>query len=985
MRARRARRRAPRWCSATASAAPPRRGGGGGARRCSSSATASARCSSRGTRTCRCCGGWCSCSRSGPSLLGDRPALLGRGGRRLALRPDPRALPRAVPRAGRAGRACVLVLDGRRRPEERGPDAALGAWPPSALGAVLWAAADHRPAHGGPGQLRRCSSTTSRRRPRSRSGCAAAGTEVLEHFDLGHLVVDQVREPGLLARGELGRFPVGLAAAPCCSWRGRSPPRSRGAASPRGAAGAARRRRRRHVLGWYSISRVFGVVWYYLMLWLWAVARCSPSSPLVWSLVVLCRAARRAGDAGPARRCARRRWPSRCVLVALLSRPRRRHGARRRAVRRPALAWCCRRWPARPPPRSRRARATATGRRRPLRRRLRRRPPHRLAGLRAGDRARAGRVRRRDGARRSACPSPTTAPCGPTRRPPASSSSPACTSTTGGAIPGAVEVGPVRPAHARASWPSWPSCGPRWRPQLEAEGLAELDPVPRHQPVPGRHRPAGVGAAPREDGPDAQDRPADVGVHHPARRRRVRERRWPPGSGGALPELLARHPARRRRRSGPCRATGTRSATTPSSPCGRATCSPSTTRCSARGPRRRSPSARTINNPGPLLFDVLAGPAKVDAGRRHRAGRASPCTSAAVVARRACGPAGSRARRARGRSAPRSSASSGRWAARSSSSPGSPTACSCPSSPSSCWCGRWRRRRRRAARGRPALASLILQTHLSYAVLVPVLAVRRRRGPGRAGRAGRRRPRRAWAHLRRPLLVAVVVLAVAWSQPWSTRSPGEGNLGKVVSNGAGDGEVAGPRFAASVLASVGAVPGGWGPGGFEGLQVDLDAPRGPRAAAAAGRAHRPRRRGALGARGGRAWPGWPRGAAWRERIAPVGERRSRWRRSACGRRSSPWRCSRQRGLRHRRPPDPAGVAGGAVHHRGGGRRSCLRHAPAAGVGRCRCSRSCSPCSPCPPTTRAPVRRPTAGPSRSSRDLVAQMDEIDGVGPRATST
>jgi hypothetical protein len=42
--------------------------------------------------------------------------------------------------------------------------------------------------------------------PEEPIGVRRAGTEVMEHFDLGHLVVDQLREPGLLARGELGRF-----------------------------------------------------------------------------------------------------------------------------------------------------------------------------------------------------------------------------------------------------------------------------------------------------------------------------------------------------------------------------------------------------------------------------------------------------------------------------------------------------------------------------------------------------------------------------------------------------------------------------------------------------------------------------------------------------------------------------------------------------------------------------------------------------------
>lgn len=83
----------------------------------------------------------------------------------------------------------------------------------------------------------------------------------------------------------------------------------------------------------------------------------------------------------------------------------------------------------------------------------------------------------------------------------------------------------------------------------------------------------------------------------------------------------------------------------------------------------------------------------------------------------------------------------------------------------------------------------------------------------------------AWRRLSRPLLLTLVVLAVGWSQPVVDQVAGEGNLATVVTHGAGGDTVAGPRFAAQVLASVGAVPGGWGPGGFEGLRVDLEADR----------------------------------------------------------------------------------------------------------------------------------------------------------------
>jgi hypothetical protein len=56
---------------------------------------------------------------------------------------------------------------------------------------------------------------------------------------------------------------------------------------------------------------------------------------------------------------------------------------------------------------------------------------------------------------------------------------------------------------------------------------------------------------------------------------------------------------------------------------------------------------------------------------------------------------------------------------------------------------------------------------------------------------------------------------------------GSGNLVAVLTNGGGGDELAGPRFAGRVLGSVGAVPGGWAPGGFSRLEVDLLAERAP--------------------------------------------------------------------------------------------------------------------------------------------------------------
>lgn len=119
------------------------------------------------------------------------------------------------------------------------------------------------------------------------------------------------------------------------------------------------------------------------------------------------------------------------------------------------------------------------------------------------------------------------------------------------------------------------------------------------------------------------------------------------------------------------------------------------------------------------------------------------------------------------------------------------------------------------------VASLVLQTHLSYAILVPGLALmavgaivlRARRAEGPA--------------LRRPLVLAVAIVVVTWVQPLWDQLLGSGNLVAVLTNGGGGEELAGPAFAGRVLGSVGAVPGGWGPDGFARLQVDLLADRAP--------------------------------------------------------------------------------------------------------------------------------------------------------------
>jgi hypothetical protein len=177
----------------------------------------------------------------------------------------------------------VLLLDARRRPEERATTLrwVLGA---AAVGAVLWVPPTIDQVTEDPGNYQLLLDHFGTP-PEDPIGLRRAGTEVLEHFDLGHLVVDQVREPGLLARGELGRFPVAgrgavllvaWGALAAVAWR-RSPPALRALHLLIGVSA---------LLAWYSISRVFGVVWYYLMLWLWAVAALTVVA-LVWSATLL--------------------------------------------------------------------------------------------------------------------------------------------------------------------------------------------------------------------------------------------------------------------------------------------------------------------------------------------------------------------------------------------------------------------------------------------------------------------------------------------------------------------------------------------------------------------------------------------------------------------------------------------------------------------------------------------------------------------------
>ena len=120
------------------------------------------------------------------------------------------------------------------------------------------------------------------------------------------------------------------------------------------------------------------------------------------------------------------------------------------------------------------------------------------------------------------------------------------------------------------------------------------------------------------------------------------------------------------------------------------------------------------------------------------------------------------------------------------------------------------------------VGSFVMQTHLGYLFIVPILLAfaitvvilrRRRRGPGR------------FADLRRPVTMSVVVAAVLWAQPlWEQFfGPGRGNISRVVIAGTvgGDDFVAveststGVSVGVRILGAVLALPPWWGRSGFD--------------------------------------------------------------------------------------------------------------------------------------------------------------------------
>lgn len=104
------------------------------------------------------------------------------------------------------------------------------------------------------------------------------------------------------------------------------------------------------------------------------------------------------------------------------------------------------------------------------------------------------------------------------------------------------------------------------------------------------------------------------------------------------------------------------------------------------------------------------------------------------------------------------------------------------------------------------VASLVVQTHLTYALLVPALGVVgvvllvRRRGH----------------EVLRPALLALVVLVLAWAQPLIDQVTGDGNIGTLAGGFGASEDSVGAELGARVVAEVLSTPPWWARPSFEG-------------------------------------------------------------------------------------------------------------------------------------------------------------------------
>lgn len=165
--------------------------------------------------------------------------------------------------------AAAMAYRARRDPDAR-PDVwrwALGAL---ALGVVLWLPPTIDQLTVEPGNYGLLVDHLGSP-PEEPVGVRTAVREGLQRFDLVHLLGDPEVHPGLLTRGRVEEFPV--------AWRGAALLAVWTALAATSWRRAPDSLRRYHVVvaaatvvGIASVSRIFGVVWFYLLLWLWVVA-----------------------------------------------------------------------------------------------------------------------------------------------------------------------------------------------------------------------------------------------------------------------------------------------------------------------------------------------------------------------------------------------------------------------------------------------------------------------------------------------------------------------------------------------------------------------------------------------------------------------------------------------------------------------------------------------------------------------------------------
>ncbi|HEY6319361.1 MAG TPA: hypothetical protein VI462_15935 [Acidimicrobiia bacterium] len=109
--------------------------------------------------------------------------------------------------------------------------------------------------------------------------------------------------------------------------------------------------------------------------------------------------------------------------------------------------------------------------------------------------------------------------------------------------------------------------------------------------------------------------------------------------------------------------------------------------------------------------------------------------------------------------------------------------------------------------------SFVLETHVSYVLLVPILAIWALAGVGLVLRARQREDPAGWPRLRRQMVrsvtIAALVFVVCWLQPLIDEVVGQGNLGRLLTNSSGGSRAFGYRYGVQLVASVVAVPPWW--------------------------------------------------------------------------------------------------------------------------------------------------------------------------------